>query len=327
MVQDFSEPEGYFDSDNLVSNEDTFQAVIPSLVRIVPVGGVYLGVGPDQNFSYIVAVQPRRSFITDVRRGNLRVHLMYKALIELSADRAEFLSRLFSRPRPAGLEGGASVQELFRAFRAAQPDRELFEENLRAIMRRLTVDHGFSLHAGDDAGIAAVYSNFFAAGPALRFVSSRGGNRYPSYEDLQQATDGAGVEWSYLSTEERFTRLRDLQQANTIVPIVGNFAGPKALRSVGSYLKANGATVDVFYTSNVERYLFQDGLWGRFADNVETLPVTAASTFIRSCFDTCSGGGGSRSVSLLDSMSGLLADVSAGRVVSYYDVLNHSHGR
>ena len=66
-------------------------------------GGVYLGVAPDQNFTYIVALAPAMAFIVDIRRGNLLQHLMYKALIELSADRADFLSRLFSKPRPPNL--------------------------------------------------------------------------------------------------------------------------------------------------------------------------------------------------------------------------------
>ena len=59
--------------------------------------GVYLGVGPEQNFTYIAAIRPRIAFITDIRRGNLHLHLMYKALFELSANRADFVARLFNR--------------------------------------------------------------------------------------------------------------------------------------------------------------------------------------------------------------------------------------
>ena len=105
LSNDFSEPGGYFRSENLVSNEHTFQYVIPALKRRVRPGGVYLGVAPDQNFTYIVATAPRMAFIVDIRRGNLLQHLMYKAIFELSADRAEFVSRLFSKPRPAGSDG------------------------------------------------------------------------------------------------------------------------------------------------------------------------------------------------------------------------------
>src|ERR1051326_3707269 len=56
LVTDFSEHGGYFRSDNFVSNEDAFQYVIPELKTGTKPGGVYLGVGPDQNFTYLVAL-------------------------------------------------------------------------------------------------------------------------------------------------------------------------------------------------------------------------------------------------------------------------------
>src|SRR4051794_21013315 len=59
LVQQFSERAGTFPSDNLLSNERTLQTVIPELTRTVEPGGVYLGVGPEQNFTYIVALRPR----------------------------------------------------------------------------------------------------------------------------------------------------------------------------------------------------------------------------------------------------------------------------
>jgi hypothetical protein len=95
IVSDFSENDGAFDSDNFVSNEAAFQSVIPRLLQSTKPGGVYLGVGPEQNFTYIAAVQPKLSFIVDIRRQNMLQHLMYKALFEVSSDRADFLSRLF----------------------------------------------------------------------------------------------------------------------------------------------------------------------------------------------------------------------------------------
>src|SRR5712691_10042533 len=100
LVSDFSENGGFFRSDNFISNETTFQYVIPDLHKKTKPGGVYLGVGPDQNFTYIAALQPKVAFITDIRRQNLLEHLLYKAVFELSNNRAEFLSKLFSRPMP-----------------------------------------------------------------------------------------------------------------------------------------------------------------------------------------------------------------------------------
>src|SRR5215831_21082990 len=95
-----SEPDGTFRSDNLLSNELYFQYVIPDLVKTAKSERVYMGVGPEQNFTYIAALKPKMVFIVDIRRGNLDLHLMYKAIFEMSKDRADFVSLLFSKKRP-----------------------------------------------------------------------------------------------------------------------------------------------------------------------------------------------------------------------------------
>ena len=71
LMEELSEPNGYFRSDNLLSNEQVFARVIPELVSAAKPGGVYLGVGPEQNFTYIAAIKPKIAFIIDIRRGNL----------------------------------------------------------------------------------------------------------------------------------------------------------------------------------------------------------------------------------------------------------------
>src|SRR5918994_5692084 len=87
---DFSEAAGTFThSDNLVSNETQFVHLIR---RLRPEGGVYVGVGPEQNFNFIARLRPVMAFIVDVRRDNRDLHLLYKALFEMSDDRADFLS-------------------------------------------------------------------------------------------------------------------------------------------------------------------------------------------------------------------------------------------
>jgi len=116
LSSESSEPNGYFRSDNLLSNETGFQYVIPDLIRTTKPGRVYMGVGPEQNFTYIVATKPSMVFIVDVRRGNFDLQLMYKALFELSADRAEFVSRLFCKKRPDGLDARSTATEIFGKF-------------------------------------------------------------------------------------------------------------------------------------------------------------------------------------------------------------------
>jgi hypothetical protein len=99
MVSEFSEPSGIYPHDNWVSNEEATQSVIPALKQIVKPGGVYIGVAPEQNFTYIAALQARLAFIVDIRRQNLLEMLLYKALFELAPNRADFVPLLFSRNR------------------------------------------------------------------------------------------------------------------------------------------------------------------------------------------------------------------------------------
>jgi hypothetical protein len=284
LSTEFSEADGRFRSDNLLSNEIWLQRVIPELTKDIRTPSVYLGVGPEQNFTYIAAIRPKMAFIIDIRRGNLDLHLMYKALFELSADRAEFVSRLFSKPRPPGIDKSASALELFASFRTMESSEELYAQNLKAIEEQLTKKHGFALSPADIEGLEYVYHAFYYFGPSLTYSSTGGfGGRYqPTYADLMVATDESGQPRSYLATEDSFLFLKELETRNLLVPVVGNFAGPKAIRAVGAYVKGKGAIVSAFYLSNVEQYLMQDGIWRDFCVNVATLPLEPTSAFIRS---------------------------------------------
>jgi hypothetical protein len=291
LTDDLSEPNGYFRSDNLVSNEQVFSRVLPDLVARAKPGGAYLGVGPEQNFTYIAALKPKIAFIIDIRRGNLHLHLMYKALFELATDRAEFLTRLFTRARPDGLTVESTARQLFAAFEMASPGPEAtYRENLRAIEDVLVKKLKLPLPAEDVAGIGYVYRAFHVHGPAITWSTSTGGanrsGRGVTYSALMTQTDLQGQGLSYLASEDSFQVVKSLEARNLIVPVVGDFGGPKAIRAVGAYLKDRGATVTAFYLSNVEQYLRQDGKWNAFCRNSAALPLDEASVFIRP-----SGGG------------------------------------
>ncbi len=334
LVTDFSEPGGFFRSDNFVSNETTFQYVIPGLKQLTKPGGVYLGVGPEQNFTYIVALQPKLAFIFDIRPQNMLTHLMYKAVIEQATDRADFVARLFSRARPANLDTTTTVDALFASFAAASQDSVAFRKNLAGIKERLTKQHGFKLSDDQLRTIEYVYTAFYMAGPDLTYSFAQGGGfrggRMPSYSDVMTASDEAGQKRSYLATEANFRALKRLETDNAVVPLVGDFAGPKAIRTVGQYLRDHGATVTAFYTSNVEQYLFQqDDDWKRFFTNVGTLPVDSTSTFIRAVFNGMGivrypAAVGPRSETLLAPIAEQVKAFTEGRLASYYDVIQTS---
>lgn len=287
LTEEISEPDGTFQSDNLLSNELVFARTVPALSSATKPDGVYLGVGPEQNFTYIAAMKPRMAFITDIRRGNLHLQLMYKALFELSADRAEFVSRLFTKKRPAGLTAASTSTELMNAYwEAFSSDEAAFQANLRAVIDQLTVTHAFPLSAGDLDGIANVYRAFYWYGPSMTYSArtdrtSPAGGSGTSYWTLMTQSSPEGEGLSYLGSEARFHVVKTLEASNLLVPIVGNFSGPKALRAVGNYLRTRNATVTAFYVSNVEGYLRQDGSWSRFCANVASMPLDDASVFLR----------------------------------------------
>jgi len=308
LSSESSEQDRYFRSDNLLSNELNFQYVIPELLKTAQQGRVYMGVGPEQNFTYIAAIKPAMAFIVDIRHGNLDVHLMYKALFEMSATRAEFVSRLFSRKQPAGLSARSTATELFTAYLKVEPSAELFATNLKAVVDHLKTKHKFPLSAGDEEGIEWAMSNYYRYGPSINYNSSDtsaappivgadggrrgGGGNFVTYADLMMADDGARQERSYLANDENFTFLKNLETRNLLVPVVGDFGGPKAIREVGKYLKSNGAMVSTFYLSNVENYLNTDGKTEAFLSNVATLPIDESSRFIRTGGNRGFGGGG-----------------------------------
>jgi len=330
MVSEFSEPDGYFHSDNLVSNELAFQRVIPEL-RENAVDGAYLGVGPDQNFTYLVALQPRIAFIVDVRRQNALLHLLYKAIVEMSPTRAEFLSRLFSRPKPDGLDRDASAAALIVAFARQEPDRKLHERHAKDVLRRLVRTHRFPLPGEDQKAIREVYDAFFALGPEISYAvrGMETWDAFPTFAELVQTTDDAGENHGYLASEAHYQALRRLQERNLVVPIVGDFAGPKALRAVARFLAERGLSVTAFYTSNVEFYLFRNGRWPEFAENLARLPVNGRSYVIRTSFhnrDNYAYAGTTflSSRTLLEPIPELVQAFQESLIRSYQDILERS---
>ena len=273
-----SEPAGTFThSENLVSNEAFFAHAVRMLR---PAGGVYIGVGPEQNFSYIARLRPEMAFIIDIRGENRNLHLLYKALFEESADRADFISRLFSRERPPGLDGRTSVADLFTAYAAAKTSPQLYDATLRRVRERLLDAHGLPLVASDLDWIAYTLRAFSTDGPGIHYGRSRPHDAPgPSYQLLMTARDVWGESRSYLASEEAFAFVKDLHRRNLIVPVVGDFAGPHAIRRTAGYIRQHHAIVTAFYGSNVEVYLTREKTRA-FCGSLATVPYDAGSRFI-----------------------------------------------
>lgn len=286
LVTDVSEPGGYFRIvDNFTSNEREVGQLFTLLRERGTRGGVYLGVGPEQNLTYMAAIRPEMAFIIDIRRQAVMQHLMFKAIFELSNDRADFISLLFSKPRPAGIDTSTGIQQIWDAYwPVASADSATWHGNYARIEAHLTRTHGFTFTDEETAQLRHVYGAFYGFGPIIstRGIPSRGPANGMTFADLTgYSYDAAGQPRSFLSSEENYRFVKGLHERNLIVPVSGDFGGPKAIRAIGAWLKERGGEVSAFYVSNVEQYLFQDRKALAFYENVATLPLNEASVFIR----------------------------------------------
>lgn len=311
-VAGLSEPGGYFDTDNLVSNERSYLQVLPELQRANIRGGAYIGVGPDQNFSYIADIRPTIAFIVDIRRDNLLLHLLFKALFDQARNRIEYLALLFGRPVPADLPGwrDSPIDRLAEYInRPALDARSLGSTRLR--LEGVIKGFGVPLSAEDLATIKRFHGRFIDGGLTLQFESTGRPPQsyYPTYENLLLETDGAGRQRNYLASEESFQFIKSLQARDRVIPVVGNLSGPKALAGIGRVMTERGESLSAFYASNVEFYLDRDGSYQRFISNLSHMPHTSRTVIIRSIFNRGRG----TSLSVVQPVEELLAQFAVAR--------------
>lgn len=328
LVSRLSEPGGFFDTDNLISNEDSYLHPVSTLRKIGTSGGVYVGVGPDQNFSYIAAVRPRAAFIVDIRRDNVLEHLLFKAAFALSRNRVEYLSVLFGRAAPGDTTGwGAKpVDSLLYYIDVVRGDSAAAagaRTRLLAEVRRSAIP----LSAGDLATIARFHNAFIAAGPALRFNTFGRAPQpyYPDYRRLARERDRDGRQAGFLATEEAFQFVKGLEDRNLVIPLVGDFAGDRGLAGVAAWMSRHGEKLSALYTSNVEQYLFRDGGFDAFAKSVEAFPRDSKSAIIRSCFNCFAGHpqavDGYHAVMMVQLADRFVELRNSGQIVRYYDLV------
>ncbi len=325
LIEVLSEPGSYFDTDNLISNETTYFQVVD---RLEPSGGAYIGVGPGQNLTYIARVRPRWAFIVDVRRENMLQHLLSNAILAKAETPYQYLCWLFSRPPQPDSEPppGAGIDEVLRAFETAAPSEEVFAENQQSLLRYLQLELGIALTPEDRRRIQSIYLSFFVEQLELRFRSHgrRPMPHHPTYRTLITARSSAGTESHFLASLDDYAFVRSLSGSGRLVPVVGDFAGPHALRAVGKFLKEQGETLSTFYVSNVEFYLIRSGRLAAYVENVRSLPLRQDSLFIRSHFDYGNahpaGLAGYRSTVVLQRIPRFLDLFDSGAYSSYWDV-------
>lgn len=302
LIIHVSEQGGEFHSDNLASNESSYLHPIEILRRLNISGGIYVGVGPEQNLTYICETRPEVAFIVDIRRNNMLQHLLYKTLFALSDSRAEFLSRLLSKPlydeltfwgrifrlKPPWLKSGyaPSILELTHYFDSVSSSKALYHRNLKQIKSEL---RSIGVTGKDIEVVEQIYNEFFERHLNIQYDlgNVKFNEMYPTLRDLLVATTTNGQTASFLASDESYAYVKDMHRRNLIVPVTGDFSGGKALRRIADFTRSHGSTVSVFYISNVEMYLILDNVYPqskfvRYVENIEYLPINESSVFIRS---------------------------------------------
>jgi len=340
LIRRLSGEGAYFDTDNLISNETSYLHVAARLRALRGPRLAYVGVGPDQNFSYVAALRPEAAFILDIRRDNLLHHLLLKALMEASPTRADYLAALFGRPRPpARLRGESEPLAALLDWVEATPSEPVSggtagtrDGGLPADLRARIEGFGIDLSEEDLATIGRFHGEFVANGPGLRFRSHGRAPRwyYPTYRELLLERDEEGRQASYLAREEDYRFVRALQEADGIVPVVGDFAGPHALRAIGEEVGRRGLRVGAFYTSNVEFYLDRQQGFERYAASVATLPAAPGGVIVRSYFHRgrrhAETRPGYASTQLLQPIAAFVRAWRSGGIPSYRALVHGSSG-
>lgn len=333
LVSNISETGGFFRSDNFTSNETSYLHVVDKLRELGATSGAYIGVGPEQNFTYIAKVRPQVAFIVDIRRQAIIQHLMYKAVFHMAETPAQFLSLLLSRPLPKEkeetLSADAPINELLKYFNQVPVDEKAFTKNLEAIRKLIEKQFKMKLSDADKTSLEYVYKSFRDEGLDISYrVSGYMGGNFPTLGEIIAEPDLNGKQGNFLASKEDYQFVRDLHRKNLIIPVVGDFGGSKAIAAVGDYLRKKGVTVTAFYVSNVEQYLFDGGSFRAFVENVRRLPITENSLFIRAVagrFPHPARLAGHRLMTLLQRISVFLNDYDSGRYTSYFDLVTTNY--
>lgn len=332
LIARLSESPGDFPSENYVTNETSLLDVATALRNPKLHDRGYVGVGPEQSYTYLALLEPRIAYIVDIRRGNLLEHMMFRACFETGKTRAEFLTALLARRVPSGavdVDAGpdASFAQLDAAFRAAPPDPSLRDEGIartKALLDRLAVAHTPS----DDKALARLHEAFAKHGLGIAYTMLNSGRRYPRLGETLSARDPDGTPASFLASEEIYARVRRLVVENRVIPVVGDFGGKHALRAVAEDMRARGVNLGVFYTSNVEQYLFEQKTYDAYVESVRAMPRDDASLMVRVWFDAGrphpAQRAGLRTTQLTIAADAFLARAAKKPFLYYWDVVNQT---
>jgi hypothetical protein len=285
-LSELSESTEYFFSDNLISNESSYLQVAEELSRRS--GGVYLGVGPEQNFTYIALTRPELAVILDIRRDNALLHLLYKAVFELARDRSHFLCLLLGRRYAAERApvADAPLADVLSYVEREPRARDVFDRHHEELVRVLREKFSLVSSATDIASLRRMHEGFFERQLEISFeLHQSSGRHYPTLRELLRQESPKRAHGSFLARDADFRFVQDLERRHRVWFVVGDFGKPAALRRVAEELGRQKLALSSFYVSNVEQYLFGTPAWNEWLGNLAAFPLSGESVLIRSYLD------------------------------------------
>ena len=325
LIARLSEKPGDFPSENYVTNETSLLHVATALRSPALRGRAYVGVGPEQSYTYLAILEPRVSYIVDIRRGNLLEHMMFRGCFEAGKTRVGFLSALLARrPRDVAVAavGFAPVEAAFRGVPSEPALRDQGLARTKALFDRLALTRS----AGDDKALGRIHDAFAKHGLSIAYTMTNSERKYPTLGENFAAQDPEGAAASFLGSEESYARVRRLVVDNRVIPIVGDFGGAHALRAVADDMRSRRETLGVFYTSNVEQYLLEQRSYGAFVTSMAAMPHDDESRIVRVWFDAGTPHPaqrpGHRTTQLAISVNAFLARAAKKPFAYYWDVVN-----
>lgn len=313
-----------FISDNVVSNETSL--LQPGHVLAGLRGGAYIGVGPEQNFTYIALTRPELAIIVDLRRDNALLHVLYKALFEVAQSRLEFLSLLLGRPYDPKLEPAqdAGIDVVLAAVQTVAPVRDWFARQRAGLDARIR-SYGLDLSEDDMVRINRMHELFFVRQLDLRFeLHKANGRKYPSLQDLLRLRASSGY-GTFLDTRESFEFVQGLERQHRIVPLVGDVSQARPLGTIADELGRRGLRLRAFYISNVEQYLIGRPSFRGWLDNLRRLPHDERSVLVRCYLDQGRPHPrqvpGQRSTSLAQGVLPFIDSATARPPTSYFEIV------
>lgn len=240
--------------DCFVSSEVGYNEVIarcaPSAERP---GGAYLGVGPDQNYTYIGALRPALAVILDARLDNLLEHLIFKLAFAEARDPLDYLCLLLGRARATGPGDGLTARLRAQPLDAAAA--AVFSANVRrAFQARWTSDERLL------ARVERLLREFVRRQLAVTSVSETclaNLDKIPDFEEVITSTTPEGFNFHYLTDAGRFGVVKALHAEDRIIPLLGNVVSPEGIAAARRVVEGAGLKLSTVYLSNLEEFLLQ----------------------------------------------------------------------